>query len=150
MLQRSTREDPRRADRQPISAARLDQALTHAYENIVSSGTAHLVPEMRPRGLGAIAYPAADERFFVFKGRGRRGWECTSWPGRGDVVQAVFHMSIPWPGTSRRWKSSAEPCGQVEWIKQVVAREYGRKPPACRPWRSRSRARRKRGAAAEA
>lgn len=112
---------------QPISPARLDQALDHAYDNIVSDGAANLVPQMQRQGLGAISGRRADERFFVFR-------DAAAWLdyhrqfGKGDVVQAVFtHVNGMARDIAAMELLGPNPAAMVEWMKQVVQREYGQK-----------------------
>lgn len=111
---------------QPISAARFEAALDHAFENIVSDGRAHMQPQMRPFGLGPIAARRADERFFVFKDAS--AWlEMHEMAGQGDVVQAVVsHVNGMARDIAAMEVLGPNPAAMVEWMKQVVAREYGR------------------------
>jgi hypothetical protein len=109
-----------------ITPPRLDAAISHAYENIVSEGRAHMTPQMRGAGLGAISSRRQDERFFVFR-------DATAWLehhrefGRGDVVQAVVnHVNSMSKDIAAMELLGPNPAAMVEWMKQVVARDIGR------------------------
>jgi hypothetical protein len=111
---------------QPISPARLDAALDKAYDNIVSGGMANLEPQTRPYGLGALANRHADERFFVFR-------DAESWLayhrdlGKGDVVQTIFtHVNAMARDIAAMETLGPNPQAMVEWMKQVVLRDFGR------------------------
>ncbi|TGP93846.1 MULTISPECIES: hypothetical protein [unclassified Mesorhizobium] len=112
---------------QPVGAAGIDAALDHVYSTIVSQGRADMTPQAVRRGLGAIATQRQEERFLVFK-------DAASWAeynkkfGRGDVVQAIFnHVN----GMARDIASmeilGPNPAGMVEYLKQVVGHEIGKK-----------------------
>ena len=111
----------------PISTPRFEAALDHAFDNITSAGTAHMTPNMQRSGLGAIGNRRIDERFFVFK-------DAAAWLdyhrefGRGDMVQAVVnHVNGMAKDIAAIEILGPNPAAMVEWLKQVVAREYGRK-----------------------
>jgi hypothetical protein len=112
---------------QPISAARLEAALDDAYGNIVSGGFASMVPQMRPFGLGALANQRADERFFIFKDAG--SWlEMHRMAGEGDVVQAIVnHVNGMAKDIAAMEILGPNPSAMVEWIRQVVEIEYGKR-----------------------
>ncbi|TPN57173.1 hypothetical protein [Mesorhizobium sp. B1-1-7] len=112
---------------QPVGAAGLNAALDHVYSTIVSQGRADMTPQAVRRGLGSIATQRQEERFLVFK-------DAASWAdynrqfGRGDVVQAIFnHVN----GMARDIASmeilGPNPAGMVEYLKQVVGHEIGKK-----------------------
>ena len=111
----------------PITPQALERALDHAYDQIVSDSTAHLTPTMTRKGLGAISERRGEQRFFVFK-------DAASWMayhrdlGKGDVVQAMFsHVNAMAKDIAAMELLGPNPAAMVEWMKQVVAREFGRK-----------------------
>ena len=111
---------------QMIIGKRLDDLLDHAYENIVSEGRAHLKPQQRPMGKGAIASQRADERILVFR-------DAESWmtyhnqAGRGDPVQAIFnHINGMAKDIGAMETFGPNPQAMVEYAKQIVVREIGR------------------------
>ena len=110
---------------QPISAQRLDAALNNAYANIVSDGMASLVPQMRPFGRGALAGRHAEHRFFVF--RDAEAWlDYHRTYGKGDVMQAIFgHVNRMSKDIAAMEILGPNPGAMVEWVRQVVRREYG-------------------------
>jgi hypothetical protein len=111
----------------PITPQALERALDHAYDQIVSDSMAHLTPTMTRKGLGAISERRGEQRFFVFK-------DAASWMsyhrdlGKGDVVQAIFgHINTMAKDIAAMELLGPNPAAMVEWMKQVVAREFGRK-----------------------
>ena len=111
----------------PLSPQRLEQALDHAYDQIVSGDMAHLKPSDTRLGQGAIAERRAQERFFMFK-------DATSWLdyhkafGKGDEMQAYFgHVNAMARDIAAMELLGPNPAAMVEWLKQVVAREFGQK-----------------------
>jgi hypothetical protein len=111
----------------PITPQSLERALDHAYDQIVSDSMAHLTPTMTRKGLGAIAERRGEQRFFVFK-------DAASWMayhnelGKGDVVQAIFgHINAMAKDIAAMELLGPNPAAMVEWMKQVVGREFGLK-----------------------
>lgn len=125
LLDRQKMRDPLTG--QQISAARLEQALDHAYSGIVSDNRATMAPAMTARGKGAIASQRQDERFFAFR-------DAVSWLayhrqlGKGDVVQAVFqHVNSMARDIAAMEVLGPNPAAMVEYLKQVVGHEIGKK-----------------------
>jgi hypothetical protein len=111
----------------PITPEALERALDHAYDQIVSDSTAHLTPTMTRKGLGAISERRGEQRFFVYR-------DAASWMayhrdlGKGDVVQAMFgHINTMAKDIAAMELLGPNPAAMVEWMKQVVAREFGQK-----------------------
>jgi hypothetical protein len=110
-----------------ISPQRLEQALDHAYDQIVSGSTAWMTPTSQPGGMGSIASRRAESRFFVFR-NGDAWLKYHSAAGKGDVVQAIFgHFNAMAKDTAAMEMLGPNPAGMVEWMKQVVQREFGQK-----------------------
>jgi len=112
---------------QPVGAAGLDAALDHVYSSIVSQNRANLRPSAARRGMGAIASQRQEERFLIFR-------DAASWHGyhrqfgKGDVVQAVFnHVNGMARDIAAMEILGPNPAAMVEYLKQVVAHEIGKK-----------------------
>lgn len=112
---------------QPLTQAGLDRALDHVYTSIVSNNRAHLTPSAQRRGLGALANQRQDERFLVFN-------DAASWMaynakyGRGDLIQAVFnHVNGMARDIAAMEMLGPNPAAMVEYMKQVVALEIGKR-----------------------
>lgn len=112
---------------QPVGAGGLDRALDHVWESIASDNRAHLRPMMARRGQGAVASQRQEERFLVFN-------DAASWLeynrqfGRGDPVQAVFqHVNGMASDIAAMEVLGPNPAAMVEYLKQVVALEIGRR-----------------------
>jgi hypothetical protein len=112
---------------QPVGAAGLDQALDHVFDSIVSENRAHLQPAATRRGQGAIASRRQDERFLVFK-------DAASWEayhrrfGKGDPIQAIFgHVNGMARDIAAMEMLGPNPAAMVEYLKQVVAAEIGKR-----------------------
>jgi hypothetical protein len=112
---------------QPVGAAGLDKALDHVFESIVSQNRAHMQPTMVRRGKGAISSQRQDERFLVFR-------DAASWLeyhrafGKGDVVQAIFsHVNGMARDIAAMEILGPNPAAMVEYLKNVVAHEVGKK-----------------------
>lgn len=110
-----------------LDPARLDAALDHVYTSIVSNNRAHLKPAAQRRGAGSIASQRQDERFLVFR-------DATSWDaynrrfGRGDPVQGIFnHINGMAKDIAAMEMLGPNPAGMVEYLKQVVALEIGKR-----------------------
>ncbi|MCW5697927.1 MAG: hypothetical protein KIS96_14500 [Bauldia sp.] len=111
---------------QPVGSAGLDQALDHVFDSIISENRAHLQPQARTIGRGAIASQRQDERFLVFK-------DAASWEayhrklGRGDPVQAIFnHVNGMARDIAAMEILGPNPAAMVEYMKQVTALEIGK------------------------
>lgn len=112
---------------QPISPARLEAALDHAWENIVSEGRAHMTANAAARGKGAIASQRMDERFFVF--RTDQDWlDYHQAFGKGDVIQAVFgHVNAMAKDIAAMELLGPNPAAMVEWLIQMAESEIGQR-----------------------
>lgn len=112
---------------QPVGARGIDQALDHVYSSIVSNNRAHLQPAATRRGLGAIASRRQDERFLVFADAA--GWEEYHRRfGKGDPVQAIFgHVNGMARDIAAMEALGPNPAAMVEYLKQVVAAEVGKR-----------------------
>lgn len=111
---------------QPVGAAGLDSALDHVWESIVSNNRAHLKPQARASGRGALATQRQDERFLVF--RDAASWEAyNSRFGQGDPIQAVFrHVNSMARDIAAMETLGPNPAAMLEYLKQVVALETGK------------------------
>jgi hypothetical protein len=112
---------------QPVGRAGLDAALDHVYDSIVSQNRANITPSMTRRGQGSIASQRQDERFLMFR-------DAASWLdynrtyGKGDVVQAVFnHVNGMARDIAAMEILGPNPAAMVEYMKQVVGFEIGKK-----------------------
>jgi hypothetical protein len=112
---------------QPVGATGLDKALDHVFESIVSQNRAHMQPTMVRRGRGAISSQRQDERFLVFR-------DAASWLeyhrafGKGDVVQVIFnHVNGMARDIAAMEVLGPNPAAMVEYLKNVVAHEVGKK-----------------------
>ncbi len=113
--------------REPVGPDGIDDALDHVYASIVSEGRAHLTPKLRPTGKGAIASQRREERFIAFR-------DAESWLGyhrqfgRGSVTEAIFnHVNGMAKDIAAMELLGPNPAAMVEFIKQAVSREIGRK-----------------------
>lgn len=111
---------------QPLTAARLDQALDHVYDSIVSNNRANMVPQAARHGQGAIASQRQEERFLIF--RDAQSWmDYNARYGKGDVVQAIFgHVNGMARDIAAMEVLGPNPSSMVEYMKQVVAHEIGK------------------------
>jgi hypothetical protein len=112
---------------QPIGAAGLEASLDHVYSTIVSQGRADMTPQAVRRGLGAVATQRQEERFLQFK-------DAAAWLdynrsfGRADVVQSIFnHVNGMARDIAAMEILGPNPGAMVEYLKQVVAHEIGKK-----------------------
>ncbi|CDX54582.1 conserved membrane hypothetical protein [Mesorhizobium plurifarium] len=112
---------------QPVGASGIDASLDHVYGSIVSQGRADMTPQAVRRGLGAVATQRQEERFLVF--RDAASWlEYNRKYGRGDVVQNIFnHVNGMARDIAAMEMLGPNPAGMVEYLKQVVAHEIGRR-----------------------
>lgn len=111
----------------PITPAALERALDHSYDQIVSDSMAHLMPTMTRRGMGPIAERRGEARFFAFKD-GQAWLDYHKDFGKGDVMQSLFgHINGMAKDIAAMELLGPNPAAMVEWLKQVVGREFGQK-----------------------
>lgn len=112
---------------QLIAGNRVDELLNYSYDNIVSEGRAHLTPNMLRHGKGALSGQRMDERILHFKD-GATWISYHQQAGRGDITQVIFnHINGMAKDIAAMEILGPNPQGMVEYIKQSVAREIGRK-----------------------
>jgi hypothetical protein len=111
---------------QPLSAARLEQVLDAAYDNITSNGWAHREPTLQRFQQGALANQRQEHRFLVFK-------DADAWLsydktfGHGDPIVSVFnHINGMARDIAAMEALGPNPSAMVEWLKQINAREISR------------------------
>lgn len=111
---------------EPITQARLDQALDHVFDAITTDGWADHRPVRQARSRGALAGQRAEHRFLVF--RNADAWlEYDREFGSGDPIRTVFdHINGMARDIAALEILGPNPNATVEWLKQIVQNEAGK------------------------
>ncbi|MEL6289628.1 MAG: hypothetical protein AAFQ35_12730 [Pseudomonadota bacterium] len=108
---------------QPMTAAQLDRALDHIYEQIRTDGWANRDPSAQSTGRGSLARQHADHRFLVF--RNADAWLAYQ---RDFGNPMPFVAMMDYVNTMARDIAALEvlgpnPNATLEWMRQTVQRE---------------------------
>lgn len=108
----------------------IDASLDYVYESIVSDGWAHRKPESRKFGKGKIASRYQDARFLIF--RDAKSWLTYNEQfGKRDAIQTIFgHINNLAGDIAAMERFGPNPDATVEWAKQAVRAEIGKRQAA--------------------